>query len=234
MILAAGRGDRMRPLTDTTPKVLLEVGGKPLVQWHVEKLSRAGFERIVINHAWLGERIEQALGDGTRYGLRIDYSREAQALETAGGIANALPLIGAEPFLVVNGDVFTDFDFALLVPRLASLAERDPLAHLVLVNNPAHHPSGDFSLANQTVLPDGQPRLTFSGIGIYHPKLFSSVVPGQRAQLAPLLRAAMGRGAVSGERYDGLWFDVGTPARLAELNRLVGHQQRSDEHDLSA
>ena len=127
MILAAGRGERMRPLTDLTPKVLLEVGGKPLVQWHVEKLRSAGFQRVVINHAWLGEQIEQALGNGTRFGLRIDYSREAQALETAGGIVNALPLIGAEPFLVVNGDVFTDFDFALLVPRLAALASSDLL-----------------------------------------------------------------------------------------------------------
>ena len=234
MILAAGRGERMRPLTDLTPKVLLEVGGKPLVQWHVEKLCSAGFQRIVINHAWLGEQIEQALGNGTRFGLRIDYSREAQALETAGGIVNALPLIGAEPFLVVNGDVFTDFDFALLVPRLAALANSDLLAHLVLVDNPPHHPSGDFALTNQTVLPDGHLRFTFSGIGIYRPELFSAVGAGERAQLAPLLRAAMSRGAVSGERYHGLWFDVGTPARLAELNRLVGHQQRNDEHDLSS
>jgi MurNAc alpha-1-phosphate uridylyltransferase len=210
MILAAGRGERMRPLTDLTPKVLLEVGGKPLVQWHVERLRSAGFERIVINHAWLGGQIEQALGDGSRFGLRIYYSREAQALETAGGIVNALPLIGAEPFLVVNGDIFTDFDFALLV-------------HLVLIDNPPHHPSGDFALRDQTVLPDGHPRLTFSGIGIYRPELFSTVSAGERAQLAPLLRAAMGKGAVSGERYHGLWFDVGTPARLAELNRLVGH-----------
>jgi MurNAc alpha-1-phosphate uridylyltransferase len=223
MILAAGRGERMRPLTDLTPKVLLEVGGKPLVQWHVERLRSAGFERIVINHAWLGGQIEQALGDGSRFGLRIYYSREAQALETAGGIVNALPLIGAEPFLVVNGDIFTDFDFALLVPRLAALANSDLLAHLVLIDNPPHHPSGDFALRDQTVLPEGHPRLTFSGIGIYRPELFSTVSAGERAQLAPLLRAAMGKGAVSGERYHGLWFDVGTPARLAELNRLVGH-----------
>jgi MurNAc alpha-1-phosphate uridylyltransferase len=223
MILAAGRGERMRPLTDLTPKVLLEVGGKPLVQWHIERLRRAGFERIVINHAWLGEQIEQALGDGTRFGLRIDYSREAQALETAGGIVNALPLLGTEPFLVVNGDVFTDFDFALLISRLAAPVNSHVLAHLVLIDNPAHHPSGDFALTNQSVLADGHLRLTFSGIGIYRPELFSAIGRGERAQLAPLLRAAMDRGAVSGEHYHGLWFDVGTPSRLAELNRLVGH-----------
>ena len=223
MILAAGRGERMRPLTDLTPKVLLKVGGKPLVQWHLEKLRSAGFERVVINHAWLGAQIEQALGDGRRFGLRIDYSQEAQALETAGGIANALPLIGADPFLVVNGDIFTDLNFALLVPRLAALADTNLLAHLVLVDNPPHHPGGDFALTNQSVSQDGDARLTFSGIGIYRSELFSTIEAGKQAQLAPLLRAAMGRAAVSGERYRGLWYDVGTPARLAELNRLVGH-----------
>jgi MurNAc alpha-1-phosphate uridylyltransferase len=223
MILAAGRGERMRPLTDATPKVLLKVGGKPLVQWHVERLRSALFERIVINHAWLGEQIEQALGDGTRFGLRIQYSREAQALETAGGIVNALPLIGAEPFVVVNGDVFTDFDFALLIPRLTALASSDLLAHLVLVDNPPHHPTGDFALTGQRVSAEAWPRLTFSGIGVYRPELFRAVDAGQRAQLAPLLRAAMGKGVVTGEFYHGRWFDVGTPARLAELNRPVGH-----------
>jgi MurNAc alpha-1-phosphate uridylyltransferase len=223
MILAAGRGERMRPLTNRTPKVLLEVGGKPLVQWHVERLHSAGFERIVINHAWLGEQIEQRLGDGSRFGLRILYSREAQALETAGGIVNALPLIGDDSFLVVNGDVFTDFDFAGLVPRLMALGESDSLAHLVLVDNPFHHPRGDFVLRNGRVIQDGEERLTFSGIGVYRSQLFESVAAGERAQLAPILGAAMGRGAVSGERYRGLWFDVGTPARLAELNRLLRH-----------
>ena len=223
MILAAGRGERMRPLTDRIPKVLLEVGGKPLVQWHLEKLRSAGFERIVINHAWLGEQIEQTLGDGQQFGLRIDYSREAQALETAGGIAKALPLIGSESFLVVNGDVFTDFDFARLVPRLVVLAASGLLAHLVLVPNPTHHPNGDFALTLGRVEAHGSPRLTFTGIGVYRPELFSSVTVGQRAQLAPLLVAAMAQGAVSGELYPGAWFDVGTSARLAELNRLSAH-----------
>jgi N-acetyl-alpha-D-muramate 1-phosphate uridylyltransferase len=223
MILAAGRGERMRPLTDRTPKVLLEAGGKPLVQWHVERLRSAGFERIVINHAWLGEQIERTLGDGSRFGLRIAYSREAQALETAGGIVNALPFIGDGPFLVVNGDVFTDFDFAILAPRLNTLGGPDTLAHLVLVDNPPHHPRGDFVLRDGRVVPDGDERLTFSGIGVYRPQLFSSVAAGERAPLAPVLGAAIGRGAVGGERYRGLWFDVGTPARLAELNRRLAH-----------
>ncbi|HTS55749.1 MAG TPA: nucleotidyltransferase family protein [Burkholderiales bacterium] len=221
MILAAGRGERMRPLTDQTPKVLLQAGGKPLVQWHVEKLWRAGFDRIVVNHAWLGEQIEQALGDGKEFGPHILYSPEVQALETAGGIARALPLIGGGPFLVVNGDVFTDFDFTRLARRLDALAPSGLLAHLVLVDNPPHHPAGDFALHGERVTPDGDTRLTFSGIGIYRPELFSSIAAGSRAQLAPVLRMAMGRGAVSGEHYAGLWFDVGTPARLEELNRAL-------------
>ena len=221
MILAAGRGERMRPLTDGTPKVLLEAGGKPLLQWHVEKLQRAGFECVVINHAWLGKQIEQALGDGSRFGLRIVYSAEGQALETAGGIAKALPFIGDEAFLVVNGDVFTRFDFAGLVPRLHALAGGGHLAHLVLVDNPPHHAGGDFALHGERVAPTGEHRLTFSGIGLYRPQLFGAIEAGDRAPLAPLLRAAMMEGAVTGERYDGLWFDVGTPERLAELNQLL-------------
>ena len=226
MILAAGRGERMRPLTDRTPKVLLEAGGKSLLQWHVENLRRAGFERVVINHAWLGTQIEQALGDGSRFGLQIVYSPEGQALETAGGIAKALPFIGDQPFLVVNGDVFTRFDLAGLVPRMGTAAGTGPLAHLVLVDNPPHHPAGDFSLEGERVAPAGEHRLTFSGIGVYQPQLFSSIRAGDRAPLAPLLRAAMAQGAVTGERYPGLWFDVGTPERLAELNQLLGDQRK--------
>jgi MurNAc alpha-1-phosphate uridylyltransferase len=228
MILAAGRGERMRPLTDHTPKVLLQVGGKPLVQWHVEKLWRAGFDQIVINHAWLGEQIEKALGNGARFGPRIVYSAEAQALETAGGITKALPLLGTQPFLVVNGDIFTDFDFGRLVPRLGQLAADGLLAHLVLVDNPAHHPNGDFALCETGVEAEGETRLTFSGIGIYQPELFESVDAGGRAQLAPLLRAAMGKHRVSGERHTGLWCDVGTPERLIELNRVLADPGRSD------
>jgi len=225
MILAAGRGERMRPLTDQTPKALLAAGGKPLLQWHVENLQRAGVDRIVVNHAWLGEQIEQRLGDGSRFGLRIVYSPEVQALETAGGIANALPLIGNEPFLVVNGDVFSDFEYVQILPRIEALATESLCAHLVLVNNPPHHPRGDFALAGERVAPDGHQRLTFSGIGLYHPRLFAPVSPGDRAPLAPLLRMAMGDGAVTGEHYRGLWVDVGTPERLAELNRVLIDRQ---------
>ena len=225
MILAAGRGERMRPLTDQTPKVLLAAGGKPLLQWHVENLQRAGVERVVINHAWLGEQIERRLGDGSRFGLRIVYSPEAQALETAGGIAKALPLVGDEPFLVVNGDVFSDFDFARLLPRIGALASEPLRAHVVLVDNPLHHPGGDFGLRGERVAPDGEQRLTFSGIGLYHPRLFATINAGDRAPLAPLLRTAMRDGAVTGEHYRGLWFDVGTPERLAQLNRLLVERQ---------
>jgi MurNAc alpha-1-phosphate uridylyltransferase len=221
MILAAGRGERMRPLTDSTPKVMLAAGGRPLIEWHLEKLARAGVDSVVINHAWLGEQIEQCLGDGRRFGLDIVYSAEQQALESAGGIANALPLIGAEPFLVVNGDVFTDLDFTALVPHLARLNAPSPLAHLVLVDNPEHHPGGDFVLAGETVTSSGPARLTFSGIGLYHPALFHGVARGHPARLAPLLRAAMDQQLITGERYGGLWIDVGTPQRLADLDRLL-------------
>ena len=225
MILAAGRGERMRPLTDRVPKVLLEAGGKPLLQWHVENLRRAGCDRIVINHAWLGEQIEQRLGDGSRLGVRIAYSREGRALETAGGIANALALISSDPFLVVNGDVFTDLDFATLWARTSTLVAGIRLAHLVLVDNPTHHPLGDFSLHGEDVEADGERRLTFSGIGLYRRQLFDAIPAGERAQLAPLLRAAMQRGAVSGERFGGLWFDVGTPKRLQDLNRIIANRE---------
>jgi MurNAc alpha-1-phosphate uridylyltransferase len=221
MILAAGRGERMRPLTDNVPKVMLEAGGRPLIEWHLDKLRRAGAQRVVINHAWLGEQIEGRLGAGARFGLDIAYSAEGQALESAGGIANALPLIGDQPFLVVNGDVYTDLDFASLRPRLAQLDGDKRLAHLVLISNPEHNPEGDFVLTGERVLSEGASRLTFSGIGLYHPVLFRGIRRGDRARLAPLLRAAMNDDAVSGERYDGLWVDVGTPQRLADLDRLL-------------
>ena len=226
MILAAGRGERMRPLTDSKPKVMVEAGGKPLIEWHLDKLKRAGVKRVVINHAWLGEQIERQLGDGTRFGLDIVYSAEKQALESAGGIANALSLIGEQPFLVVNGDVFTDLEFARLLELLPQLDGEHRLAHLVLVDNPDHNPQGDFGLIGAEVLGDGPVRLTFTGIGLYHPRLFAGVVPGERARLAPLLRSAMERGTVSGERYDGLWIDVGTPERLAQLDRLLTERNR--------
>jgi len=212
MILAAGRGERMRPLTDLAPKPLLRVGGKPLIVWHLERLAQAGIKDIVINHAHLGAQIESALGDGSQWGLHIQYSPEKIALETAGGIANALPLLGDAPFLVVNGDVFTDIDFATL--KLDS----PNLAHLVMIDNPPQHMAGDFVLLNEKVTLEGVKKLTFSGIGVYHPDLFASVVRGDTAKLAPLLKAAMIQGLVSGSYHQGEWHDIGTPERLHALD----------------
>jgi MurNAc alpha-1-phosphate uridylyltransferase len=221
MILAAGRGERMRPLTDLTPKPLLPVGGKPLIVWHVERLARAGLREIVINHAHLGAQIESALGDGARWGVSIAYSPEPEgALETAGGIANAMPLLGGnEAFLVINGDIWCDWDVAQ-APKLPGAGD---LAHLVLVPNPPQHPQGDFSLAGREVGADatadgGARSRTFSGIGVYRPQLFAAIRRGEPARLAPLLRAAMAEHRVSGELHGGRWVDVGTPQRLAELD----------------
>ena len=218
MILAAGRGERMRPLTDRTPKPLLPVAGKPLIVWHLERLARAGFRDVVINHAHLGDQIEALLDDGAAWGLAIRYAAEPPgALETAGGIANALPLLGAEPFLVVNGDVWCDWDFA----RAATALRAGDLARLVLVPNPPHHAAGDFALTADRVAATGEPRRTFAGIGIYRPALFAAVERGRPAKLAPLLRGAMAQGKVGGELYAGRWEDVGTPERLAALDALL-------------
>ncbi|MCC6303368.1 MAG: nucleotidyltransferase family protein [Gammaproteobacteria bacterium] len=215
MILAAGRGERMRPLTDTVPKPLLEAGGHSLIEYHLRALARAGIGDVVINHAHLGARIEDRLGDGARYGLRIVYSPEGEGgLETGGGILRALPLLGAEPFVVVNGDIWTDYPFERL-PRAPRA-----LAHLVLVSNPAHHPAGDFTLAEGRIGNGVAPRHTFGGIGVYRPELFAGCAPGA-FPLAPLLRAAADRGAVDGELYEGAWMDIGTPERLAELERRI-------------
>ena len=214
MILAAGRGERMRPLTDTTPKPLLEAGGKALIVWQLEKLARAGFTDIVINHAHLGHRIEAALGDGARFGVSIRYSPEAEALETAGGIAHALPMLGTEPFLVINSDVYTDYGFQAL--RHFKLG--DSLAHLVLVDNPPQHPRGDFALQSDRVREGGENLLTFSGIGVYARQLFSGISTGSKVPLAPLLREAIAAERVSGERYLGRWHDVGTAERLQALD----------------
>ncbi len=218
MILAAGRGERMRPLTDTIPKALLVVGGKPLIVWHIEKLAAAGFTHIVINHAHLGAMIEDALGDGTRFGVDIVYSREAEALETAGGIAHALPLLGDAPFAAVNADVFSDYDYAHLAGAVSRLTQQNLLAHLVLVANPEHHAAGDFALRQERVALDGA-HLTFSGIAAYRPAMFNAIVRGARAKLAPLLRRQIAAQHVSGEYHAGLWRDIGTPARLAQLER---------------
>lgn len=219
MILAAGRGERMRPLTDHTPKPLLQVGGKPLIVWHIERLAHAGFTELVINHAHLGQQIETALSDGKRWQVQIRYSAEETALETAGGIAYALPLLGEQPFLVVNGDVFTDIDYASLALPVGKLA------HLVMVDNPPQHAAGDFGLKDGFVFESADNRLTFSGVGVYHPALFDSVPRGQAAKLAPLLKTAMQQQRVTGQHHLGLWHDIGTPERLKQLDHWLNHNQ---------
>lgn len=215
MILAAGRGQRMRPLTDHVPKPLLPLAGKPIIVHLIERLRAAGFRELVVNHAHLGSRLVAALGDGARYGVRIVYSDEGETgLETGGGIFRALPLLQSDPFVVVNGDIWTDYPFERL-PRTL-----DGLAYLVLVDNPAHHPRGDFALEGRRVREEGKMFLTFSGIGVYARALFAGCRPG-RFPLAPLLRAAMRAGQVGGEHYRGRWYDLGTPQRLAALERML-------------
>ena len=218
MILAAGRGERMRPLTDHTPKPLLQAGGKALIFRHLEKLAAAGFAHVVVNHAHLGAKIEAAVGDGSRWGLNIRYSPETEALETAGGVRQALPLIASPVFAVVNGDVFSDYDYARLAAAARALHRSGMQAHLVLVDNPLHHPRGDFGLTEGKIREAGNPMLTFSGMGAYHAGLFEPLAPGAKQALAPLLRAQIAKGRVSGEHFPGLWTDVGTPERLAELD----------------
>lgn len=224
MILAAGLGTRMRPLTDHTPKPLLPVGGKPLIVWHIEHLVRAGFTELVINTAWLGDRLAEALGDGSAFGARIAWSHEGEPLETAGGIIRALPQLGSQPFLLVNGDIWLRYDFGHL---RSSYAHMQKLAHLVLVGNPAHNPKGDFALDGRvfsgvecTARNEGEPRYTFAGVSVLHPRLFAGLPEGKRA-LAPLLREAISREEVTGEYFAGPWVDVGTPERLAELDAQI-------------
>jgi MurNAc alpha-1-phosphate uridylyltransferase len=219
MILAAGRGERMRPLTDSTPKPLLCVGGKYLILNNIFKLRQSGIVDLVVNVSHLAEQIERALGDGAQYGVRIRYSFEHEALETAGGIAWALPLLDDQPFLVVNSDVYSDYDFTALGARALALSAQRP-AHLVLVDNPAHHPQGDFALRDGLVAADGA-RLTFSGIGAYHPALFTGIARGDKRRLAAQLAQPIAEGRVTGEHFRGDWNDVGTPQRLAELDARV-------------
>ena len=209
MILAAGRGERLRPLTDVTPKPLLEVQVKPLIVHHLEALSTAGFTEIVINLSWLGNQIRDLLGNGAEFNLSIEYSEEPEALETAGGIQQALPLLG-ERFIVVNADIFTNYDFARLL-------QIDSIAHLVLVENPQHHARGDFTLNESTLGIEGSPRYTFSGIAQYHRSFFTGLAPGKQA-LAPLLFAAAEKHRVTGELFNGDWTDIGTLERLDALN----------------
>lgn len=214
MILAAGRGERMRPLTDTTPKPLLEVRGKPLIQWHIERLRDAGFNELLVNVSWLKEKLIEFLGDGSRFGVDIVISEESPVpLETAGGIIRALPQLG-DRFVAVNGDVFTDFDFR----ALREFPMHEDLAHLMLVPNPEHHSRGDFGLEQDRVIENATEFFTFSGVGIYRRELFENTGPGVR-KLAPLLREAMRADKVSGALHEGEWSDVGTAERLAALNR---------------
>jgi MurNAc alpha-1-phosphate uridylyltransferase len=226
MILAAGRGERMRPLTDRTPKPLLEAGGKSLIARHLEKLAKAGFRRVTINHAHLGAMIESAVGDGSRWGLQVRYSPESQALETAGGIRQALALIDAPAFAVVNADVYSDYDYANLARAMRELPGRAS-AHLVLVDNPPHNPGGDFALEEGMARDSGALRLTFSGMGAYRAELFEALAAGEKHALAPLLRGQMALGRVSAEHYRGRWTDVGTPERLAELDAQLRGERRA-------
>ncbi|MDH5180542.1 MAG: nucleotidyltransferase family protein [Gammaproteobacteria bacterium] len=219
IILAAGRGERMRPLTDSTPKPLLKVNDRALIEYHLANLLQAGITSVVINHAWLGRQIEEYLGDGSRYGVSIRYSPEGEALETGGGLFNALPLLGDGPFIAVNGDIWTDYPLQSL-PR-----EPDGLAHLVVVNNPPQHPNGDFALDGDRLLSEGEPKFTFSGIGVYRPELLDGQTAG-KFPLAPILREAMANRLISGEHYYGQWYDIGTPQRLAVLDQQLREAQR--------
>lgn len=221
MMLAAGRGERLRPLTERIPKPLVEVGGKALIAWHLERLAAAGLRQIVINVSHLAETLVEQVGDGRRFGLAVRYSREAEPLETAGGIAKALPLLGGEPFLLVNSDIYCEIDFA----RLAGLALGERLAHLVLVPNPPHRAQGDFSLRAGCVGNAGEPRYTYAGVAVMSPQLVSEVRAGEKAPLAPLLREAADRGRISGQLYTGLWQDVGTLERLRELESILISRQ---------
>lgn len=231
ILLAAGRGERMRPLTDVTPKPLLDAGGRSLIEWQIRRLAAAGITDIAVNVSHLGGQIVAALGDGHALGVRIRYSDEPTALETAGGIALALPLLGDHCFVATNADIYCDFDYSRLVVAARAMATEPVarrVAHLVLVPNPEHHPKGDFVLGSSGRLIGGDgERLTFSGIGVYRPEFFASILPGERCALGPLLHAAVARGTVTAERHGGLWMDIGTPERLDQLRALV---RRNDMH----
>ena len=222
LILAAGRGERMRPLTDAVPKPLLKVAGRAIIEWQVERLALAGFTELVVNHSHLGEQIEHALGDGRRLGVRIRYSHEAQALETAGGVVQALALLAPEPFVVVSGDIYTTFDYGSLAPRLEAILRHPErqCAHFVLVDNPPWHAAGDMGLVGGRVTREG-PRLTYGNIGVFHPMLFQDVAPGTWLKLFPWAYRFVESGRVTGEHFRGEWDNVGTPAQLAALDRRL-------------
>ncbi|HEY5898258.1 MAG TPA: nucleotidyltransferase family protein [Burkholderiales bacterium] len=223
MLLAAGRGERLRPLTDRIPKPLVEVAGKPLVAWHLERLAASGCREAVINVSHLGDKIMDYVADGARFGLRVSYSREAEPLETAGGIALALPLLGAGPFLVVNADIYCEIDFA----RLLGFDLRHMLAHLVLIPNPPHHPQGDFTLRAGLVGYEQAPRYTYAGVAVMSPELVKSVKPGSKSALLPHLRSAADERRLAGELFRGLWQDVGTLERLAQLESQLASRNET-------
>ena len=232
IVLAAGRGERMRPLTDTIPKPLLCVGGKPLIVWQVERLVAGGFDHLVVNHAWLGEQIEAALGDGSQWSARIAYSPEVEALETAGGVVTALPLLmngsdDDEPFAVVSADVHTDFDYARLAEPIAALLSNWPriAAHLVLTDNPDHHPEGDMALVGGMIEREGK-KLNYANIAVFHPRVFDGLARNQKLALFPWAYRLVEEGRVSGEYFSGMWDNVGTPEQLAELDRRLWAQLR--------
>ena len=229
MILAAGRGERMRPLSDALPKPLLPAGGKPLIAWQVEALARAGFRDIVINAAWLAPQLVAALGNGDAFGARIRWSLEPEPLETAGGIATAVPLLPPGPALIVAGDIWTRFDYATLASRAEAMARSagPPRVHMVMVPNPPYHPEGDFALTGGQVALAGEHKLTFGNIAIYDTALFRELPRGTRLKLLPFFRDWIARGWVSGERFDGPWANVGTPADLAALDRLLTSSQEN-------
>jgi MurNAc alpha-1-phosphate uridylyltransferase len=221
MLLAAGRGERLRPLTDRIPKALVEVGGKPLIAWHLERLAAAGCREAVINVSHLADKIVAAIGEGARFGLRIAYSCEAEPLETAGGIAQALPLLGNAPFLLVNADIYCEAGFR----RLLDFQLGTMLAHLVLIPNPPHHPKGDFALDGARIGNQGAPRYTYAGVAVMSPELVNTVKRGAKAPLVPYLRSAADAGRLSGELFEGLWQDVGTAERLAELETQLASRK---------
>jgi MurNAc alpha-1-phosphate uridylyltransferase len=220
MLLAAGRGERLRPLTDRIPKPLVQVGGKPLIAWHLERLAASGVREVVSNVSHLGQQIVDYVGDGARFGLQVAFSREAEPLETAGGIAQALPLLGREPFLLVNGDIYCEADFRPLLSRRLGAN----VAHLVLVPNPPQNAKGDFSLEDDVIGNDGTPRYTYAGVAVMSPRLVEPVKRGDKAPLAPLLRASATKRLITGEMFGGLWQDVGTAERLAELEAQLGRK----------
>ncbi|ADU91274.1 N-acetylmuramate alpha-1-phosphate uridylyltransferase MurU [Taylorella equigenitalis] len=233
MILCAGRGSRMRPLTDITPKPLLKLGSKRLVEWHLERLSNAGFKDIVINYAWLGEQFPKTLGDGSRWNLNINYSPEPEGgLETAGGIAYALDILGDDPILVINGDIWCNWKPSEAYSYREKLEEDEKDAFLVLVDNPQHNPKGDFTIDNNGKILAVETRefdmLTFAGIGVYRPSIFSDIAKGDFVKLAPLLRTLMTEDKVIGHYFKGLWFDIGTPERLNQINNLIGNLNEED------